>query len=103
MGFIQDKTAELNAEITAEQAQLAILASLPEDTYPLGTVAIFAWNSGRKHFLKEAEEAWRSMSSGSTVQKELAYWIFLERELNPELYFEVYIMTAAALPIYASA
>ena len=103
MAFILDKTAELNAVVAAQQAQLAILASLPEDTYPFGTVAIFAWSNGRKHFLKEAEESWRSMSSDSFLQKELAYWIFTERTLNPALYFEVYIMTAAALPIYASA
>jgi hypothetical protein len=103
MGFIQDTTIELNAAHAAEQSKLALLASLPEDNYPFGTVAIFAWTNGRKHFIKEAEEAWRSMSSGSVLQKELAYWIYTERVTNPALNFEVYIMTAAALPVYATA
>ncbi len=103
MGFIQDTTAELNAAHATEQERLAILASLPEDTYPFGTVAIFSWSNGKKHFIKEAEEAWRSMSSGSVLQKELAYWIYTEKVNNPALYFEVYTMIASALPIYASA
>jgi hypothetical protein len=103
MGFIQVKTAEINADIAQEQARLTVLAALPEDTYPIGTVAIISWNNGKKHFLKEAEEAWRSMASGSAMQKELAYWIYTEAETNPGVYFEVYIMTAAALPIYPSA
>lgn len=102
MGFIQDETATVNAEIAAKQARLAILATLPADTYPFGTVAIFAWNNGREHYIKVEEEEWRPMQGASNITKELAYWVYIKKTTDPSVYFEVYIMTAAALPIYSS-
>lgn len=93
----------LEAQILSLQQQLAIYNSIPGDTHNLGTVAVFSYSNGSKvYYRKTAEETWKSMQ-GLILEKALADWIFDARTITPTLYFEVYIMTPAASPIYASA
>lgn len=92
--------SDIQAQIAALQAQLAILNGAPNDTYNLGTIARFAANSNTTHFhyKKTAVETWTDMSSG--VQQDLASWILNATQSNIG-YFEVYILSPAASPIYS--
>lgn len=94
--------ATLQAEIAERQAKLNIFNTIPEDTYSLGTLALFSGGGSKWYYVKTAEETWKKVD-GSNEVRELAEWIYLNKVLAPDLYFEVYIMTPSALPIYASA
>lgn len=97
----------LRDDLLAEQAEvnrkLAILNSAPSDTYNLGTVVVFASGAGgvnKWHYVKVNEETWKDFQSNGT--KSLAEWILFITDLNVG-YFEVYVLTVAPAPIYASA
>lgn len=89
----------LQAQVAALQAQIAILQSSPSDTYNLGTVVVFSSANAKWYYWKVAEETWESAQG---VQKPLNEWI-LDAKLSPVGYFEVYVLTVAPSPIYASA
>ncbi len=96
---------DIQDQIAALQAKLALLQSIAEDTFNLGTIAQFSPASGQKVFyLKTAEETWAkiSVTGPSSGGKPLREWIVDFKE-SPIGYFEVYMMTAAAVPFYASA
>lgn len=90
----------LEAQVIEAQRQLAILDNIDEDIFNFGTVAVFSAPSHpRWYYVKVAEESWKSFTNGT--QKALADWIFEAEESNVG-YFEVYMMTAAPDPFYAS-
>jgi len=82
---------------------LDILNRCPTDIYPLGTIVRFAANNNttKWHYLKVGEESWSYLES-RTVDKELARWI-LEAMESTIGYFEVYVLTVAATPIFTQA
>lgn len=93
----------LKKQIADLQAELGILTTFPEDTYPLGTVAVFASGVGghnKTYYKKIEEETWANIATNE--EKDLASWILFTRQSDIG-YFEVYILTPAASPIYASA
>jgi hypothetical protein len=94
--------AEIIAEIARLEAQLVILNLVPTDSYPFGTVVVFAADNNRTkwHYLKTGEEAWKKF--GFTTEMTLAEWILSAKESEVG-YFEVYVLTVAANPIYTSA
>lgn len=94
------KRTEIQAQITNLQAQLAVLNSVPEDTFHFGDVAIFASNTAKWHYIKVDEEAWRPINGGA--ERPLSEWILNNKDANIG-YFEVYIMKPQASPIWASA
>ncbi len=98
------KLTELILERDALNAQIALFQTFPEDTFDIGTIALFASNSNTVHvyYRKVAEESWKKLS-GTDSPKPLSEWIFSLKVLDPENYFEVYIMAPGNTPIYASA
>lgn len=91
----------IQTEILELQDRLAILNGVSEDTFFFGTIMVFQSATGAKwHYVKTAEETWRKMSSGE--QKPLADWILETRESGIGD-FEVYQMSVAAIPFYATA
>ena len=95
----------LRNDLLAEKAEidrkLAILNRSPSDIFPIGTIAVFTSNSGHRwHYRKTAEETWVEMQ-GNFSENDLASWILISEESNVG-YFEVYIMTAAATPVYTT-
>lgn len=93
---------ELESQLALIQARLAILNGSPEDVYPFGTVVVFAASSNtlKWHYVKDNEESWRDMQNGGPT-KPLSEWILKARESDVG-YFEVYVLTVAETPIYAS-
>jgi len=86
------------------EGQLVILNQAPTDTYSFGTVVVFASGNGgttKWHYVKVGEEAWKDMTLGLKTEKSLSEWVLYAREANIG-YFEVYILTVAAIPIYAA-
>jgi hypothetical protein len=93
--------AEIIAEIAELQAQLVILDSVSADAFPFGTIVVFDYGGGNKNYrVKTGEETWKHMSTAT--ERSLAEWI-LDSKDNSSTYFEVYVMTAATIPFYASA
>jgi hypothetical protein len=93
--------AEIQAKITVLQTQLGILNNSPSDTYPIGTMVVFSAAAGQRWYrLKIAEELWRNMTNVNE-ERSLAEWILAASESNIG-YFEVYVLTVAATPIFAS-
>jgi hypothetical protein len=88
-------------QIAALQAQLSILNTAPPDTYNFGTVVVFASTGHKWYYAKTAEETWLQLNGTSVIEKSLSEWI-LEAKQSGIGYFEVYIMTVAPTPIYAS-
>lgn len=94
--------SELEEEIAALEAQLAILNSVNEDTFNIGTVMVFSMATPVAHwyYAKTAEETWLDVKNGG--EQPLANWILDTVEANVG-YFEVYEMRAQPTPFYASA
>ena len=103
MGILQDLQAQ-KADI---EAKIAILQGVDEDTFNLHTVAQFSAASGSKWFyLKIGDEQWLRLTVISSSQgantRQLREWIY-EAKTSDVGYFEVYMMSPAANPFYASA
>lgn len=92
---------EIQAQIAALQAKLAILQSVEEDTFPIGTIALFAANAGNTkwYYRKVAEETWAKVVG--TGEKPLREWVY-EAKTLPMGYFEVFILQVPVTPFYAS-
>jgi hypothetical protein len=90
---------DLLAEKARIERDLVIVDRAGEDTFPLGTITLFAMGSQKAYFLKVAEESWRSMAS-STPTRQLRE-IILEWE-NYGGYFEIYKLLPEATPFYTS-
>lgn len=94
---------ELIAERNRIDQKLAILDRVGEDTFNIGAIALFASSAGDKwYYLKEAEEAWRFLNGQTQGAKQLRSWILEAEEANIG-YFEVYLLSPANTPFYASA
>lgn len=94
---------DLQQEIAALQAKLAIIEGTPEDIYPFGTVAVFAFaGGGKNHYLKTAEENWVRLKGNNASAAPLSEWIYSYRTSTTPVYFEVYILNIEETPIYAS-
>ena len=96
---------EIQTQIANLQAELTVLNRAPSDTYPFGTVVVFASGTGgatKWYYRKVAEETWESMVSTPVMQSDLASWIAYALESGIG-YFEVYVLTVAPSPIFASA
>lgn len=93
--------SELEAEIAALEDQLAILSSVGEDTFNIGTIMVFSMANPVAHwyYAKTAEETWLDVKSGE--EQPLANWI-LDTVYANVGYFEVYELRAQPLPFYAS-
>jgi hypothetical protein len=92
---------DLNAELAEVQRKLAIVNRVPDDTYSFGTIAVFADTHAQKwHYLKTGEESWKNMQNNAAT-KPLVDWVF-ESAQSGVGYFEVYILTVAAVPIFTS-
>lgn len=89
---------EIENEIKELQKDLVILSRVGEDTYPIGTLALFT-GTRKWYYVKVAEESWRNV--GGNREQELRDWIF-EAEKSNVGYFEVYILNPDQSPIYAS-
>jgi hypothetical protein len=90
-------------EIARLQTQLATLNRVPSDTFPIGSIVVFASGIGGKnkwYYVKTAEETWRYFVTN--VEKDLASWILEATEASIG-YFEVYVLTVNGSPIFASA
>lgn len=97
--------SDLIAQRDALNAQIALFAGFPEDSYNLGTVALFAYQSNTQHiyYRKTGEELWKPIASPATGGKPLSDWIFGFKTSFPSENFEVYIMAPGNTPIYATA
>jgi hypothetical protein len=92
--------AELQAQITLLQAQLAQLNSIPEDTFPFGTIAIISYGPGgvgKYYRVKVEEETWKNLVNSD--EKSLSEWIVEAIDSNIG-YFEVYVAVAEEVPFY---
>jgi hypothetical protein len=98
----------LRSDLLAEQAEvnrkLAILNSAPPDTYPFGTIVVFASGPqgvNKWWYRKVQEETWANMSNG--IEQELSSWVLAASEALDGAYFEIYVLLTQPAPIYASA
>jgi hypothetical protein len=82
---------------------IALFQTFPEDTFNLGTVALFASHGNTVHvyYRKIGEELWKKLS-GTDTPKPLSEWIFERKTTDPGINFEVYIMAPGNSPIYAT-
>ena len=92
---------DIQTNIAKLQAELALLNSVAEDTFSFGTVVVFSSGSTKWHYVKVAEEAWKPMGSSSVPERSLAEWVLNAVQANIG-YFEVYVLTVAATPFFAS-
>lgn len=99
MGIVQ----RLQQEIEEAQESLARLLTYPEDTFPVGTVALITaqQNTVRSYYLKIGEELWKRLTNPTDHNsRELIAWI-LKYASETNHYFEVYVMQPGENPIYA--
>jgi hypothetical protein len=83
------------------ERKLAVIDRAGEDTYPVGTVALFSASVQKGYYLKSAEETWRDMA-GTGPTRQLIQ-IILEWETTPSVgYFEIYKLLPGASPVYVS-
>jgi hypothetical protein len=94
---------QIEQEIAVLQARLNNLNRVPTDTYPFGTVVRFAANNNTSkwHYIKTAEDSWKSLEEDINTEQDLASWILeaLESSIG---YFEVYVLTVANTPLFTS-
>lgn len=92
---LQDQRDEIDRK-------LAILNRVGEDTFPIGTIALFSSAQEHGYYRKIAEESWRFMESNTGGTRQLRE-IILEWEDSPVGYFEIYKLLPEATPFYVSA
>lgn len=93
----------LIAQIAELESELAVVNRVPEDTFNLGTIALFSPAAGPKwYYVKTAEETWRSMQANDSAAGPLVDWVILALDSNIG-YFEIYTLAPAANPIFTSA
>jgi predicted DNA-binding protein len=94
----------LTEQLTTIQGQLSILNGVPEDTFNIGTVVVFASGlSGavKWYYVKMAEEVWMRLNgSSSGTGKPLNEWALDAVEAHIG-YFEVYELKVQPTPIYS--
>lgn len=97
------KRQELQQAIDQLNAQLTILNSVPTDSFPVGTVVVFSSDNNTRHwyYRKLNNELWTTMLFKSKEEKPLEEWI-LQTTQSDIGYFEVYVLTVAETPFYAS-
>ena len=94
--------SDLLAQKAEIDRKLGILNRVGEDTFNLGTVVVFSAASGvHWYYRKVAEETWRDMQSQSGAVSTLAEWVLEAEDANVG-YFEIYALTPAQTPFYAS-
>lgn len=89
----------LQAEIAEANRKLAILDSIPEDTFNFNTVILISGPNFKGYWVKTGEESWRNLKTNN--QKDLASLLFEHVEAHIG-YFEVYVLTPGASPIYVN-
>lgn len=97
------KRQELQQAIDQLNAQLTILNSVPTDSFPVGTVVVFSSNNNTRHwhYRKLVNELWTPMAYNSKKELPLEEWILQAKQTDIG-YFEVYVLTVAETPFYAS-
>lgn len=100
--------AQVQTQIAALQAKLVILNRIPEDTFPFGTILRFAGSNFKWHYMKVEEESWTPLNGGSSTSGSYSlgphpidYWVVSALDSNIG-YFEIYVLSPAASPIFAS-
>ncbi len=95
---------EIQGLIEEYQAELALINSTPEDTFHVGTIALFASSTEHKwYYLKTGEEYWVRLRVNNTDNAMNAGHLY-ELILNATkafIYFEIYILSPGETPIYA--
>lgn len=95
------RLSKLQKEKEAIQDRIDKFLSVPEDTFPLGTVMLFSAASGAKWYIrKNSEESWIKLT-GTGVAQELATWI-LEAVESSIGYFEVYRVVTQETPFFVN-
>lgn len=96
---IKQRLLDQKAEI---DQKLSVINRVPEDTFNFGTVLVFSARTGHKwYYVKINEETWQDKQSNDGAVAPLVDWIF--DAINSNIgYFEVYVMTPAEIPIFAS-
>ena len=97
------RKTDITNQIAALQTELAALNRVPDDTFNVGTVLVFASAGNTRHWYirKTAVNTWMSLTSVPTSGEMLS---FISDALESDTgYFEVYELRPQPAPFFASA